>query len=159
MTFIEAYHVGFVVANLEATMTEFEDLLGVQWARPQHRDLEIRTPAHQGEAKFRFTYSTRASGPALIELIEGPPDTPWDPGEDVAAAFHHIGFWADELAAESARLSQSGAPLELTAGAGPDPAGFAYHQPRHGPRVELVDAARRPAFHDWLAGGDFPQAK
>lgn len=158
MTFIEAYHVGFVVADLDATMTEFEDLLGVRWASQQRRDFTVRTPEGPVQATFRFTYSTHTSGPALIELIEGPPGTPWDPGQGVAAAFHHVGFWADDLVGDSQRLDGSGAPLEATTGTGPDPVGFAYHQPTHGPRVELVDAARRPTFQRWLAGGEFPQA-
>lgn len=157
MTFIEAYHVGFVVADLDATTTEFEDLLGVRWAAQQERDMAVRTPDGPVQATFRFTYSTHTTGPALIELIEGQRGTPWDPG-DGAFAFHHVGFWADDLAGASARLDEVGAPLEATTGPGPDAAGFAYHQTAHGPRIELVDAMRRPTFLHWLAGGEFPQA-
>jgi hypothetical protein len=157
VTFIEAYHVGFVVADLDATMTEFEDLLGVRWASQQHRDMPVRTRDGQIQASFRFTYSTHVSGPALIELIEGPKDTPWWPGDGVGAAFHHVGFWADDLVGDSRRLDEQGAPLEATIGAGPDARGFAYHLTQHGPRIELVDALRRPQFQNWLAGGEFPQ--
>lgn len=158
MTFIEAYHVGFAVADLDATMTEFSELLGVDWAAPQQRDLPVRTRQGEIRARFRFTYSTPMSGQALIELIEGPPDTPWDPGDD-AARFHHVGFWDDELAATVARLDAAGASYDAGMvdedGA---PVGFAYHQLSHGPRVELVDASRRANFQAWLAGGRFPQA-
>lgn len=159
MTFIEAYHVGIVVADLDASTAEFSDLLGVQWAAEQHRDLSVTMADRTVQASFRFTYSTHASGPALIELIEGQPGTPWWPGDDVAAAFHHVGFWDDELAATSAMMAAAGAAVEATVtGEDGAPQGFAYHQMLHGPRVELVDATRRPGFGSWLAGGSFPQA-
>lgn len=158
MTFIEAYHVGFVVADLDATMTEFSDLLAVTWAAPQQRDLPVRTREGDIHARFRFTYSTPMSGQTLIELIEGPSGSPWDPGDDTAR-FHHIGFWDDELAATVARLDAAGASYD--AGMIDDdgaPVGFAYHQLAQGPRIELVDASRRASFQAWLAGGRFPQA-
>lgn len=159
MTFIEASHVGIVVADLDASTTEFAELLGVQWAAEQHRDFTVSMGDRTVQATFRFTYSTPASGPALIELIEGQPGTPWWPGDGVAAAFHHVGFWDDELAATSAALAGAGAELEATVTDDDGtPRGFAYHQMVHGPRVELVDAARRPGFNHWLAGGSFPQA-
>ena len=157
MTFIEGYHVGLVVADLDATMTEFEDLMGVRWASQQHRDFPVRTRDGLVQAQFRFTYSTHVSGPCLVELIEGPRNTPWDPG-DGPWAFHHLGYWADDLAGQSTRLEEAGAVLDATAGEDGDPRGFAYHLLQQGPRVELVDATRRPTFQEWLAGGDFPQA-
>jgi catechol 2,3-dioxygenase-like lactoylglutathione lyase family enzyme len=159
MTFIEAYHVGFVVADLDATVSEFEDLLGVRWAAQQRRDMTVGTPDGPVQARFRFTYSTPATGGALIELIEGPPDSPWWPGEGVAAAFHHVGFWADGLADEAARLEAAGAPIEA-APRGEDgaPYGFAYHQLPSGIRAELVAADRRPTLMAWLNGAEFPQA-
>lgn len=158
MTFIEASHVGFVVADLDASATELAEHLGVIWAKEQSRDMPVRTPEGMVQASFRFTYSTHLSGPTLIELIEGQRGTPWWPGDDVPWAFHHVGFWTDELPADSERLDGSGLPLVATIGQGPRARGFAYHQPRHGPMVELVDAGRRMAFQSWLAGGEFPQA-
>lgn len=158
MTFIEAYHVGFVVADLEATMSEFADRLGVRWASVQHRDGPVRTPEGMVPAAFRFTYSTPLSGGALIELIEGPAGTPWDPGEGVAAAFHHLGFWADDLPGVSRDLEAAALPLEATLGDGPDPEVFAYHQLQHGPRIELVDVARRPGMQRWWASGEYRPA-
>ena len=158
MTFIEGYHVGIVVADLEASCEEFSDLLGVRFAEQQHRDLPVTAADGPVQARFRFTYSLPTSGPALIELIEGPEGSPWWPGEGVAAALHHVGFWDDELPVSSERLEAAGAPREAAVLDDEGRArGFAYHQLRHGPRIELVDAARRPSFQAWLAGGTFPQ--
>jgi hypothetical protein len=158
MTFVESYHVGIAVAHLDVTMQQLSELLGVRWAASQRRDFRVRTREAEIDAAFRFTYSTPASGAALIELIEGPPGTPWWPGEGISAAFHHLGFWDADIESTVARLDAGGAPLEATVVDEDSLRRFAYHQPSAGPRIELVDAARRPAFLSWLAGeGDFPQ--
>ncbi|MEE8601456.1 VOC family protein [Euzebya tangerina] len=159
MTFVEASHVGFVVADLDRSADELATLLGVRWASVLTRDLPVRTPRSTVQANIRVTYSLPTSGPTLIELIEGQAGTPWWPGDDQPWAFHHIGFWADRLSQESVRLTEAGKPLAGTVDR-PEEAGaahgFAYHDLDHGPRVELVDAARRMSFQSWLAGGHFP---
>ena len=159
MTFTEAYHVGIVVADLDASCEEFSDLLGIRWATPQDRDFTVQTPDGEVPSRFRVTYSTRESGEMLIELIEGPPGSPWWPGDGVSAALHHVGFFSHELAVTSAQLSTQGAAREATVlGEDGAPRGFAYHLLQHGPRIELVDQSRRPQLEAWLQGGDFPQA-
>lgn len=157
MTFIESSHTGFVVRDLDSSAAELAEHLGVQWASVQHREMSVRTSEGTIQASFRFTYSTHASGASLIELIEGQQGTPWWSGE-APWTFHHLGFWADGLRKDSARLDAAGLPLVATMAGGDEPRGFVYHQPRHGPMIELVDAARRMDFQSWLAGGDFPQA-
>lgn len=149
---VEAYHVAFVVQDLDATMAEFSGHLGLQWASVQVRDLPVRTAAGRQDVALRFVYSTPASGPCLIELIEGQDGTPWATAKDRTWDFHHLGFWAPDLPAQSRRLGDADIPLTATLGEGPAAAGFACHQLRHGPQVELLDAARRPGLMGWLAG-------
>lgn len=153
MTFMESYHVAFVVADLDASMAEFRSLLGLQWANPQRLDLEVQVPSGTRDVALRFVYSTPLSGPCLIELIEAQVDTPWVlPASGEAWAFHHLGLWTSDLATESERLTQAGVPRTATLGAGPAASGFACHQLQHGPQIELLDAARRPGIMGWLAG-------
>ncbi|HEY1704502.1 MAG TPA: VOC family protein [Trebonia sp.] len=151
MTFTEMFHVGVIVSDLDAAAAEFGELLGVSWAVPVREDLRVRTPAGGVRANVRFTYSRGGSGTPLIELIESLPGTPWWPGEGVTAVLHHIGFWTGSLGADAARLSASGAPAEVCL---PGRDGtlklFTYHQLAHGPRIELVDTARRPAVLEWV---------
>ncbi|MEE8601519.1 VOC family protein [Euzebya tangerina] len=149
---IEAYHVAFVVTDLDAAMAEFSDLLGLQWASVQVRDLAVRTPESRQDVALRFVYSSPVSGPCLIELIEGQADTVFSVPDGHGWAFHHLGLWAPDLAEQSTRLATAGAPLVATLGAGPEAAGFACHQLQHGPQIELLDAARRPGLMGWLAG-------
>jgi hypothetical protein len=150
VTFTQAYHACFVVADLDATCTELGDLLGVEWAQTLSREVEIRTPRGTDETKFRYTYSTPASGACLFEIIEGPKGSVWYPGDDVAWAFHHVGFWTPDLAGTSGRLVESGLAVEATQEGPSDLNLFAYHQLANGPRVELVDTARQPTFYDWI---------
>ena len=57
---------------------------------------------------------------------------------------HHIGFWSDDLATDSAELAGSGCPLQLCGRAGgAAPVSFAYHRNDLGIRIEIVDAAMR----------------
>jgi hypothetical protein len=150
MTFTNAYHACFVVADLDATCSELGELLGVEWARTLTREVAVRTPRGTSESTFRYTFSTPASGACLFEMIEGPKGSVWYPGDDVAWAFHHVGFWAPDLAGTSGRIVESGIPLEATQEGPAELNLFAYHQLRSGPRVELVDSARQPSFRDWI---------
>ncbi|MFD8043093.1 VOC family protein [Streptomyces chartreusis] len=151
MTFTDLYHVGVVVADLDAAAAEFEQLLGVHWARPRQQTLRIRTQEGTITPQFRYTYSQGITGQPLIELIEAAEGTPWWPGAGVTSALHHIGFWADPLASTAARLSAAGAPVEaaLLDHSG-SPKVFTYHQLVHGPRVELVDPAQQEAMYAWI---------
>lgn len=148
MTFCNAYHVGIVVADLDTTTEELTDLLGVQWAHELHRNVNVKQADGTVSASLRYTFSLPSSGSTLLEVIEGPEDTLWYPGDGVPWAFHHIGFWSEDLKASTEALIRGGANMEATEAV--ESPLFAYHQLQHGPLVELVDVARRDSFNEWL---------
>jgi hypothetical protein len=151
VTFIDLYHTGVVVADLDAAASEFEDLLGVRWAAPKTESLRLWTPEGMIVAQFRYTYSRSEAGAPQIELIEAGPRTPWWPGEGVRARLHHLGFRADSLSSAAARLEDAGAQIEVAVrDRGGNPTVFAYQRLVHGPLVELVDVRLRPDVHRWL---------
>jgi hypothetical protein len=151
VTFTDLYHTGIVVADLDATAAEFEELLGVSWASPRRESLRLWTPDGTITAPFRYTYSRSERGAPLIELIEAGPGTPWWPGDGVPARLHHVGFWADPLAGTAARLEASGARAEVVVrDSEGSPVVFAYQQLVHGPLVELVDGRLRSDVQRWL---------
>ncbi|WP_419918195.1 VOC family protein [Candidatus Poriferisocius sp.] len=153
------YHFGMVVPDLDAAMAEWSAVHGMDWAGVQHREFMVRQPNGVVQADFRFTYSI--AGPPHIEFISATPGTVWDPS--TAGGIHHLGYWSHDLVADARRLADAGYEC-LASYDNPDhpdgrPLGFTYHWlPTTGLRVELVDAARRQAFLDWLAGADFPAA-
>ena len=150
------YHYGIVVADFEASLDELSTDLGLEWASVQRRRFDLRQPNGIVEADFRVTYSV--TGPPHFEIIEATPGTIWALG---AGGVHHLGYWSDDLAGDSRRLTDAGYVWEATYD-NPEvdgPFGFTYHTlPATRLRVELVDRARQAAFDNWLAGGDFPSA-
>jgi len=158
LSLADAYHTGFVVAELEPAMAELTAVFGVAWTDVEEWDMRLRTPDGVVEGRLRFAYSL-APGPHL-ELLEPVAGTIWEQptgAGGVPGAAHHLGVWADDFADTSDRLVAAGYPRVLTyeqrSGRA---AGFAYHRLPSGALVELVDAALRPGLEGWLAGGPHP---
>lgn len=133
------FQVGFVVPDLEAAMEELAAGLGVEMLGPHERDV--------GGGLLRIAFAR--TPPPYVELIEGFPGSLWE--VTAGPAIHHLGYWSDDLDADSARLEAAGMVLELDLG-------FArYHRPgtAAGARVELIDAGFRP---DFMARWGLPEA-
>jgi len=150
------YHYGMVVQDFDQALDELGTNLGLEWASVQQRTFAVRQPNGIVEADFRVTYSI--TGPPHFEIIEPTPGTLWT---YAGGGVHHLGYWSDDLAGDSARLTEAGYVWEGTYH-NPDvdgPFGFSYHTlPSTQLRIELVDRARKTAFDTWMAGGDFPSA-
>ena len=96
-------------------------------------------------AVLRYTYSRE--GPPYIELLCGPPGSPWSAEE--TRGFHHSGFWCSPLDAAVEHLMVCGLKLEYHGReVGRQ---FAYLVDAHGFRIELVDVERRDGLLRWLA--------
>ena len=151
------YHYGMVVQDFDRALDELSVNLGLEWASVQQRTFDVRQPNGLVLADFRVTYSV--TGPPYFEVIQQTPGTIW---AYAGGGVHHLGYWSDDLEADSRRLADAGYLSEGTYH-NPDvdgPFGFTYHMfPATRLRVELVDSARKPAFKNWLAGGDFPSAR
>jgi hypothetical protein len=102
-----------------------------------------------GEWDYRIVFT--AGGPPFIELIEGPPGSPWDASR--GARFDHIGFWTSDVRHGSQRLEEASMPVGFSGCPYGRP--FAYHQMDSiGARIELVDVARQASFlNGWHPGG------
>ncbi|MGN9836722.1 VOC family protein [Nonomuraea sp. H19] len=135
------YHVGFVVPDIERAMRDLTRVAGTEWNAVRDGAL--------GDWDYRIVFSRQ--GPLYTELIEGPPGSPWDPGEAVRC--DHIGFWAGALDGCSRRLVEDGYPLDFDARPYGRP--FTYHRmPALGLRIELVDISVQPEFlRTWNPAG------
>jgi hypothetical protein len=145
---MDHFHIGFAVADLDEAMDEFGRVLGLTWRQIMSASLELVDGAgNAGPVTSRFVYS--AGGPPAIELVQAVPGTIFEP---TGNPFHHIGYWADDLATQSDHLVERGCPLVGTI-AGPDgrPSRFAMHGTAWGFNVELVDRwFDRPWLQDLL---------
>ena len=126
----DPYHVCFFVPDLERAMADFTATAGTQWN-------EIRD-ATLDQWAYRIVFSKTAP---YIELIEGPPGSPWDASD--GPRFDHLGWWTASLETTTQRLTDNGLPVDFDA----RPRRFAYHRVDSiGARFEIVDADYQPTF-------------
>ena len=140
------YHVGIVVHDLITARASLSEQLGVTWgpvlrfASAEYRDGGGRDGG--GRDVVVPTAICYSVDEPHLELIEEVPGSLWVRNEH--SNLHHVGFWSDDLGADSERLAGAGCPLQLCGRAATDaPVSFAYHGHDLGIRVELVDAGLR----------------
>ena len=144
------YHLGIVVEDYEATLAQLTELFGYRWCEEMDITLPVRLADGERELNLRFTYSMDAP---RLEIIRHIPGTPWEPA--VGSGIHHMGYWSDDVAGDSARLEAQGYAKEATAGPGDTPV-FVYHRHPAGPRIELVATSAKPMMEEWWSTGKSP---
>jgi hypothetical protein len=105
------WHAGFIVDRLEDAMDELSAALGLQWNDIHH----IHDQTLGGPDNTTWNLSTRVvfslELPLSLELIEPSPGT-----LNVRrgnSAFHHLGYWAEDLVAEERRLAGLAMPCVM----------------------------------------------
>ncbi len=138
------YHVGIIVPDVAAARVQLTEQLGVTWGAIVHLDESEYRDDSGTDLLLPITFCYSVDEPRL-ELIEERPGTVWTRNEH--SNLHHLGFWSDDVAADSADLDRLGCPLQFCGRSGRDaPATFAYHRNELGIRIEVVDAAMREAM-------------
>lgn len=131
-------------------MARFTNLLGYEWMPIMEMTLPTREPETdtRADVPLRTVYSVDTP---FLELVEEVPGTTWVCNEQ--SNLHHIGFWCDQLSAESGRLVAAGCPLQLSgyAADSAEPLMYAYHRDELGVRIELVDDLLRPMIEGGVA--------
>jgi Glyoxalase/Bleomycin resistance protein/Dioxygenase superfamily len=138
------YHVGIVVPDVLRAQALFAEQFGVRWGPVLRLDATEYRDGAGADVVLPTAICYSADEPHL-ELIEELPGSVWE--RNAHSNLHHIGFWSDDLPADSARLAASACPLQLCGRAGTQaPVSFAYHGHELGIRVEIVDASMREAM-------------
>ena len=135
----DQFHVGIVVADLDAALSRLTDLFGHEWADEIALPVEVRLPTGTETVQIRFRYSRTTP---RLEVIEQRPGTVWTTAD--GSGIHHLGCWSDDLDADGAALAAQGYTLEAE---GVDPAGdpmWSYWGGPDRPRIELVSRALEP---------------
>jgi catechol 2,3-dioxygenase-like lactoylglutathione lyase family enzyme len=123
------FHICFAVPDLEQAMDDFTEFAGVRWQPIEHDELDA----------WSYRVAMSADDP-FIELIEGPPGSPWDASQ--GPRFDHVGWWCADLEATARQLGQAGHALTLDGRV--HGRRFTYHQVDSvDARFEFVDVARR----------------
>ncbi len=139
------YHVGIIVKDLPVARSQLTRQLGLTWGPVLHLDRAEFRDADGHDLLLPTTFCYSVEQPCL-EIIQEVPGSVWECND--RSNLHHIGFWSDDLGAESARMSEVGCPLQLAGRSGDvAPAGFSYQRNNElGVRIELVDSAMREAM-------------
>lgn len=147
----DQFHVGIVVDDLDAALAQLSDLFGYEWCDEIAVSTPVALPTGDVVVDQRFSYSTNAP---RLEIIQSIPDTLWMPA--AGSGIHHVGYWSDDVARDSAALEERGLRREA-AGTRPDGTIYwAYHRAASRPRIELVTTELRPTLEQYWATGKIP---
>lgn len=130
------FQAGMLVADLDASVAELSAALGLRFGTPVDRDTAF--------GPMRVVFSL--DGPPWIELIQGPPGSPWD--SKGTSKLDHLGYWTDDLAADRERMAALGMTIEID---GEEVAGLPYayfRAPQSGLRVELLHRSMEDGFYE-----------
>jgi catechol 2,3-dioxygenase-like lactoylglutathione lyase family enzyme len=144
LTPADCYHVGIVVPDIQAAVERLTAAAGYSWTKPIEATMPITTADGDYEVPFKFVYSIEAPH---LEIVQEVPGTVWTAGPGGAA--HHLGYWADDIAATVEALEAAGYRLEARP-TGPELSTFAYLIDSTGVRIEIVDRAMFPDFPAFL---------
>jgi hypothetical protein len=142
----DLYHVGVVVDDIDAAARRLTAVSGYEWTTPVEYTLAVTTTDRDYEVPFKFIYSLQAPH---LELVQAVPGTIWAATPDTAA--HHLGYWADDLAATASALEDAGYRQEARP-SGEGLSMFAYYIDTAGVRIEIVDRALFPDWPGFLEG-------
>lgn len=136
----DQFHLGIVVDDLPATLDELTRTLGYRWGTEVVADSPIRIGQDERTLHSRFVYSVSEPRLEIIQSV---------PGSDIWAAsgqVHHLGYWSDDIEADTAALVGQGYRREVV---GLNPGGgllWSYLRNPQGLRVELIDRTIEPGL-------------
>jgi hypothetical protein len=143
-----AYHVAFLVRDIDVAIPDFEKALGLTFRKPEPLT-RIDNPDGTPGAAVLSTYSHQ--GPPYVQLIEGQPSGIY--GIDQGEGLHHFGVWVDDAAESQAALGQDGLRSQWQFARDDQiTAWYSHPDDLHGVRVEYTGEAVRPGVESWLRG-------
>ncbi|MEV4235513.1 MULTISPECIES: VOC family protein [unclassified Nocardia] len=136
----DQFHIGIVATDFEATVATLSAVLASEWGPEIGGPVAVHLPdGEQAVVELKCRYSTTVPRLEVVRSVAG---TLWEPvGE---AGIHHIGYWSDDVAADTAELVRHGYVTEATRPADAGRLFFAFLRGANGFRVELVDRAAEP---------------
>jgi hypothetical protein len=148
MNAIDQFHVGIVVDDVESTLVELTALFGYEWCDEIGGQVTVMLPTGRVDLDLRCVYSRTSP---RVEIVRSIPGTLWVPVE--GSGIHHLGYWSDDVAADSRELESMGFASEAV-GTLPDGSPYwSFHGRATGPRIELVSRQVEPALEQYWATG------
>ncbi|RBM21982.1 hypothetical protein DI005_08175 [Prauserella sp. PE36] len=145
----DQFHLGIVADDIEATMATLSAVFGYEWGEQVGGPTAVTLPAGNAVLDLRCAFSVTVP---RLELVRSIPGTLWEPV--AGGGIHHVGFWSDDVAADSAELAAHGYVTEASRTGVDGAAYFSFQRSTKGFRIELVSRAAEPGLRRcWAAPG------
>lgn len=135
----DQFHVGLVVEDFEETLGQLSALFGYEWCDETGGPVALELPTGAAVLDMRCTFSRTSP---RLEIVRRIPGTLWEPVP--GSTLHHIGYWSDDVAGDTAKLADHGYVIEATRRGADGGMFFAFLRSTNGPRVELVTRGVQP---------------
>lgn len=135
----DQFHVGLVVEDFEETLGQLSALFGYEWCDETGGPVALELPTGAAVLDMRCTFSRTSP---RLEIVRRIPGTLWEPVP--GSTLHHIGYWSDDVAGDTAKLADHGYVIEATRRGADGGMFFAFLRSTDGPRVELVTRGVQP---------------
>ncbi|MFJ8113945.1 VOC family protein [Streptomyces sp. NPDC096132] len=146
----DQFHIGLVVDDVPRAAAELSAAAGYEWCEEIGAPASVVLPAGRTVLDLRSLYSRSTP---RIELVRSVPGTLWQAAD---SGIHHLGYWSDDVAADSEELTRRGHVREAL-GVRPDGTPhWAFHRGPVGPRIELVTRTLQPVLERYWATGRKP---
>jgi hypothetical protein len=129
----DQFHLGIVTDDFEGTMDALSSLLGYEWGPEVGAPTVVTLPTGTAEYELRCAFSVTAPRIEVVRSIAG---TLWEPA--AGGGVHHVGYWSDDVAADSAELARHGYVTEATRTGEDGVPFFSFQRSALGFRIELV---------------------
>jgi hypothetical protein len=147
----DLYHVGMVVDDLDGMLQLLTAAAGYRWIVQVKNELPVCFAHSTQRLDMRAAFSLDQPH---LEVIQHVPGTLWAPSAN--GGLHHIGYWSDDIAADSAELVAAGFPIEAS---GQDAEGhleWTFHFAGVGPNIELINSSFKAAVDDLIVREGVP---
>jgi hypothetical protein len=145
----DQFHAAIVVDDPAATKAELSALYGYEWSPQAGAPLRLRLPSGETVLDVRCSYSTSAP---RLEVIQSIPGTLWTPVP--GSRLHHLGYWSDDVPADSAALEAKGYVCEAAGLRDDDVPFFTFYASPAGFRVELLNRSMQAGMERlWTPAG------
>jgi hypothetical protein len=150
-TAADQFHIGIVVDDPQATMSQLSAVFGYEWGERMGGQVPVSLPTGDVVVSLAAWYSL--STPRL-EIVQSIPDSLWSPVP--GSGIHHLGYWTDDVATSATALEGHGYTVEAMGKRPGGEAYWAYLGSPSGPRIELVSRKLQPTMESYFATGKVP---
>ena len=142
----DQFHLGLVVEDFEGTLAEFSAAFGYEWCAEIGGAVPLTLPTGNAVLDISCAYSRTVP---RLEIVRRIPGTLWEPVP--GGGVHHVGYWSDDVAGDTAKLEDHGYVIEATRQGADGGLFFAFLRSTKGPRVELVTRGVQPHLEQYWA--------